>query len=148
MHVDYTTRGDRPVVAIINTSQEITELLQEVLADDNFAVVAAYVVDFKRGKLDLGAFFQTYQPEAVVYDIALPYVENWAFFCEQVLAPHFLPEDRFVLTTTNKSVLEVLVGPTRTIELVGRPFDLDAIVAVVGRAVYGTAGRDQAATVA
>jgi CheY-like chemotaxis protein len=146
MLIDQSALRNRPVVAIINTSQETIELLQEVLQDEGFTVVTAYVVDFKRGSQDIQAFFQTHQPQAVVYDIALPYVENWAFFREQVLASHFLSENHYVLTTTNKSVLEVLVGPTHTIELVGRPFDLDAIVGAVRQALYGTAECDQATT--
>jgi DNA-binding NtrC family response regulator len=146
MRADHPARGNRSVVAIINTSQETIELLQEILTDEGFAVVTAYVVEFKQGSLDLRAFFQTHQPAAVVYDIALPYVENWAFFREQVLAPRFLPEQHFVITTTNKSVLEVLVGPTHTIELVGRPFDLDAIVEAIRQAVYNRGERSQATT--
>ena len=47
-----------------------------------------------------------------MYDIAISYEENWAFFREHVLAAGYLPEHHFVLTTTNKRVLEALVGDT------------------------------------
>jgi hypothetical protein len=40
-----------------------------------------------------------------------------------------------VLTTTNRTVLELLVGPTNSIELIGRPFDLETIVQGVKRAL-------------
>jgi DNA-binding response OmpR family regulator len=69
-------RNAQSVVAVINTSVETTELLQEVLEDEGFTVVTAYTFDFKRGNQDLPTFFVTHQPRAVVYDIALPYVEN------------------------------------------------------------------------
>src|SRR3712207_5554916 len=98
--------SDQPMVAIINTTIETIEMLREVLGDEGFATIGAYVVDFKRGNQDLRTFFATYQPKAVVYDIALPYVENWTFFRDHVLALGFLPEQCFVLTTTNRSVLE------------------------------------------
>ena len=125
----------RPLVAIINTALETIELFQYLLADEGMDTVSAYVTEFKRGERDLASFFAKHQPNAVVYDIALPYVENWQFFQEQVLAPHFLPESCFVVTTTNRSVLEVLVGPTSACELIGRPFDLESILVAVKQAI-------------
>ncbi len=133
MAADSIASGDRPVVAVINTTLETIAVLQEVLEDEGFTVVSAYILDFKRGKRDLSTFFATHQPQVVVCDIALPYVENWTFFHKAVLAAEFLPEEQFVLTTTNKKVLEELVGATRAIELIGRPFDLDTIIAAVQR---------------
>lgn len=123
----------RATVAIINTSVETIQLLEELLDEEGFDVVTAYAIDFKHNHLGIADFFQTHRPQAVLYDIAVPYVENWLFFREHVLAECGLAEDHFVLTTTNKHVLEELVGPTRTIELIGRPFDLSAIVAAVRR---------------
>jgi len=38
---------------------------------------------------------------------------------------------KVLLTTTNKRVLESLVGPTDAIEIVGKPYDLDRIVTSV-----------------
>ena len=126
---------DRPLVAIINTSQESIELLEQVLADEGFATVSAYVVEFKRGQRDLDAFFRDHRPQAVIWDIAIPYVENWEFFQEQALTAQRLPESCFVVTTTNRTVLDMLVGPTPVLEMVGRPFDLEAIIDAVKRAV-------------
>jgi hypothetical protein len=40
-----------------------------------------------------------------------------------------------VLTTTNKRALDALVGRTPAQELVGKPFDLDALVQAVRRAL-------------
>jgi CheY-like chemotaxis protein len=125
----------RPVVAIINTAEETAQLLQELLDDEGFAPVAAYVVDFKLGRQNLKAFFAAHQPQAVIYDIALPYEENWNFFCAHVLGAQFLPPERFVLTTVNKNVLDQLIGPNPSIELVGRPYDLEAILRALKRAL-------------
>jgi hypothetical protein len=86
----------QPVVALINTAHESIELLQEVMAEAGFATVAAFVVEFKRGERDLRAFFAEHRPQAVIYDIAIPYVENWHFFREQILGLGFLPQNRFI----------------------------------------------------
>ncbi len=133
--VDRIDTAGRPVIAIVNSSEETAQVLQDLLEDEGFTTVVAYVVDFKFGRQDLSAFITAHQPRAVLYDVALPYVENWNYFCQQILAAGYLPPERFVLTTANKSVLDLLVGPTPTFELIGRPFDLDAILQAVRRAV-------------
>jgi hypothetical protein len=38
---------------------------------------------------------------------------------------------RFILTTTNKPAFEDLVGPTPTHELLGKPYELDDLLAAV-----------------
>jgi DNA-binding NtrC family response regulator len=129
------TRNARPRVAIINTSVETIQLLQDLMADEGVATVAAYVTEFKRGERDIQTFFQEHQPHAVLYDIAIPYIENWTFFTQQILARNLLPASCFVVTTTNRAVLEMLVGPTTAIEMIGRPFGLDVIVQAVHRAL-------------
>ena len=93
---------DQPCIAIINTSEETLQLLQELMMDAGFASVSAYVPEFKRGERDIGAFFREYQPQAVLYDIAIPYIENWKFFQEQVLARDLLPND-ITSSSTNTS---------------------------------------------
>jgi len=125
----------RPMVAILNTTPETIALLQDVLDDEGFATVAAYILDFKQGERDLEAFFRESQPQAVLYDIAIPYIANWQFFQEQVLARHFLPARCFIVTTTNRSALDRLIAPNDAFELIGRPFDLDAIVEALRRAL-------------
>jgi DNA-binding response OmpR family regulator len=129
----------RPLVAIVDTTQESIELLRGVLAEAGFATVVAYTLEFKRGERDLRAFFADYRPQAVVYDIAIPYVQNWQFFHEHVLANGVLPAERFIITTANRTVLDLLVGPTPAIELIGRPYDLAAVVAAVRRVIPGSA---------
>jgi CheY-like chemotaxis protein len=134
--VDNQPAAQAPLrVAVLNTSEELIEMLCMAFEDHGYATVGAYIVHFKRGTQDLATFFATHQPDAVVYDIAVPYENNWRYFCDQVLTAGFLPPQKFVLTTTNKAALERLVGPTSAIELVGKPFDLEDIVAAVEQAL-------------
>jgi hypothetical protein len=125
----------RPVVAIINSTVESIDLLTEFLHSEGVATVDAYVIEFKRGMRNFDAFFRDYQPQAVIYDIGIPYIENWTFFNEQVLARDLLPASAFVITTANRTVLEALVGTTQAIELIGCPADLDIIAGAVKKAI-------------
>jgi hypothetical protein len=123
----------QPRIGIINTSEEMTQLLHEFMSDEGFATAAVYVPEFKRSAHDIAAFFHSHRPQAILYDIDAPYLENWAFFKEQVLARDLLPVSRFVLTTTNRIALERLVGPTNAIELIEPLVAPDAIMQTVYR---------------
>jgi DNA-binding response OmpR family regulator len=124
---------DAPLVAVVNTSEEIAELLQLVLQHEGWRTVVAFSTDFKRGRQDLGAFLTHYDPPVIIWDIAIPYADNWAFF-RRVRDGDAGRARAFVLTTTNKRALEELVGETAAHEIVGKPYDLDDLVAAVRRA--------------
>jgi len=120
----------KTTVAIINSSDDIIETLQLVLEDEGFQTVGANFVDFKKGKRDFVAFCQEHDPQVILFDVAPPYEENWTFLqllqnAKEVAGRHF------VITTTNKEVLEKLVGETGAIEIVGKPFDMEEILTAV-----------------
>jgi DNA-binding NtrC family response regulator len=124
-----------PLIAVINTSIETIELIENTLEDEGFEVVAELIITFKRGTRDIAAFFAEHQPQVVIYDIAIPYEANWQFALENVIPRSELAPQQFIFTTTNKAVLEMLVGPTPAIELVGKPFDLEEIIQAVRNAM-------------
>ena len=123
-----------PVLGVINTSTEIRDLLTLVFEAEGFRVISAFVPDLKRGAPTMDDFLRQHRPVVVIYDIAIPYEENWRFFTrvEDSAAGQLT---RFVLTTTNKRALEDIVGPTPTLEIIGKPYDLDQLVAAVQRAI-------------
>lgn len=132
-----------PVVAIINTSEEVIAMLALAFEDEGFTVVGehARTLAFRREEQSLQQFLELHQPRVVVWDIAPPYEENWAYF-QQVQASGAFRGRGVVLTTTNKRVLDQLVGETRAIELVGKPFDLGEIVAAVRRELQRLGAND------
>ena len=129
--------GDEiPLLGIVNTSEEICDMLAVFFQIEGYATVRAFTLQFKRTELDFGAWLAEYRPAVVIWDIAPPYEENWRFF-QQIRSAHG-GECRFVLTTTNKRVLDQLVGETNTLELVGKPYDLAILLATVQRALMAS----------
>jgi DNA-binding NtrC family response regulator len=125
---------ERKTVAIFNSSDEIVETLQILLDEVGYHTIGAHVIDFKKGRRDFVAFCREYNPRVILFDVAPPYEENWRFL--QLLQNTKEAEGReFVITTTNKPILEKLVGKTGAIEIVGKPFDLDEIVKTVNKKV-------------
>src|SRR5437588_13100757 len=102
-----------PLIAVINNSEEVVELLRLALETEGFTHVTEAVLTFKRGQHDVQQFMTEHDPHAVVWDISLPYEENWVFF-RGILDSGVMEGRGLVLTTTNKRVLEELVGPTAT----------------------------------
>ena len=122
-------------VVVLNTSEDTLALLHEVLDEEGLSSVGDFIVGFRQGKQDIAAFFQKHQPRAILYDLAIPYDENWQFLVDTVIPASGMSRQSFVLTTTNKHALELIVGETPAIEMIGKPFDIEEIVEAVHRAL-------------
>lgn len=132
--MDSTNAAHKPLVAILNTSPDFMEVVSELLDTEAFRSVADYIVEYRKGRKDIRAFFNEHQPQVIIYDVALPYTENWAFF-EHVRSVSRLRNCQFIIVTTNKKALEALVGPTSALEIIGKPFDFDALIAAVTKSL-------------
>ena len=96
-------------------------------------VVSAFTYLLRDGKVELEAFMRQHQPRVIVYDIAVPYEQNWRVF-EHIRSAPACEGVSFVLTTTNLGHVQRLAGDEELHEIVGKPYDLDQIVNAISAA--------------
>lgn len=119
------------VVAVFNTSEDTTDLLRVVLEQAGFVVVTAFTNRLRDGTTDFEALMRQHRPRVIVYDIAIPYEQNWRLFRHFRSSPA-AKHVQFVVTTTNLAQVERIVGTDQEIhEIVGKPFDLEILVRAV-----------------
>ena len=129
--------SERParLIAVFNSSDDLVELLRIVLEQNGFISVTAHIDELRHGKMDLRAFVDQYKPAAVLYDLIPPYDRHWAFV-DYLRTVSPLKSVPFVLTSTNAAMARQLAARTEpVVEVLGRPFDLEEIVAAVRRTV-------------
>jgi hypothetical protein len=121
------------VVGILNSTEDVIEILAETMRGEGYEPVAAYIADFKRDRRDMTAWLGQLPSAPILYDLPPPYEENWSFF-QAVRDLPAAKRHRFVLTTTNQRILQEFAGPIEAIEFIGRPFDLAEIVRAIDSA--------------
>jgi DNA-binding response OmpR family regulator len=120
-----------PVVGVFNTSPDTVEMLRIALEREGFVVVAAYTFDLRDSKVDLEALVRQHRPVAIIYDVAPPYDRNWRLL-EHIRSMPALGGISFIVTTTNVARVREVSGPDQELfEIVGKPYDLDQIIAGV-----------------
>jgi CheY-like chemotaxis protein len=130
-----------PVVAVFNTSPDVIDLLRLTLEGAGFVVVTLMTFEARDGTVEAERFLQQHDPDVVVYDIALPYEANWRLFCHLRQLPG-MRERPIVLTTTNARHVQPLAREEPVFEIVGKPYDLGQLIAIVRRALaHGARGR-------
>ena len=131
-------------VAIFDASADTLEMLKSAVSQHGYRALDGHADVVKSGEMDFVAFMEEHKPDALVWDIAPPYDRNWHFF-KLLRTSHLLDHCVIVITTTHKQHLESLAGrdtdTVAAIELVGKPYDIYAVVEAVTR---GLQARDSA----
>jgi CheY-like chemotaxis protein len=124
-----------PSIVVFNSSAETIEILKIALEEQGYAVSTGHVADVKKGQLDMLDFVEEHQPDVIIYDVAIPYEENWRFL-RLLQSSEPLKDIKWVITTTHRKRLEELVGECGEVyEVVGKPYDLVQITNAVETAL-------------
>jgi CheY-like chemotaxis protein len=122
------------VVAVINSTPDVVDMLRLALERGGFVAVTAMTHDIRDGVVDLEAFSSQHDPKVIVYDIAPPYDGNWQLF-QHIRQMPFMKDRFFVLTSVNKRHVQQVAGSDHQIfEIIGKPMDLDEIIGAVRQA--------------
>ena len=133
---------EQVVVAVINSTPDIVDMLRLVIEQAGFVVVTGLTFEIRDGNIDLDHFIAQHQPRVIVYDIAPPYESNWHLF-EHIAAMPIMRGRQFVLTSTNAAHVQRVVGaaPQHIYEVIGKPYDLGQVVQAVKEASRARATR-------
>ena len=99
----------QPVIAVINSTPDIIDMLRLAIESAGFVVVTALTFEVRDGEIDLDRFIAQHEPIVIVYDIAPPYETNWRLF-EHLSAMPMMRGRQFVLTSTNARHVTALAG--------------------------------------
>src|SRR5262245_4135840 len=126
--------AEKPIIAVFNASSDTVDMLRTALEAQGMHTVSGHIGELKKGELDFIEFIEHHRPAVIVYDISPPYETNWTFL-RLLRSAKPAQNCRFVLTTTNKPILDELVGQTEAIEIIGKPYDLDRVIDAVRSAL-------------
>ena len=98
------------------------------LLSDWFGALGASVHHMKTLELchhldESRTLINTIHPDVVLFDLAIPYAQNWQCFTH-VTEVGLFGSTPLILTTTNRRAVDQIVGPTDAFEILGTPHDL------------------------
>jgi len=124
-----------PVVAVLNSNDDVVEMLRIVLEQAGLITVTAHVDAIRRGQQSLVDFIKEHEPAVILYDVVPPYDRSWRFL-DHLRESDVMKGRKFIITSTNAQRVREIVGDTAHVyEIVGKPYDLGEIAKAVLRAL-------------
>lgn len=118
-------------VAVLNTNDDVVEMLRIALEKAGFVVVSEHLDEIRRGEASLSDLVTEHDPRVILYDLVPPYDRSWRFL-QHVCSMPFMAGRKVVVTSTNAAkAVELSGGATHVHEILGKPYDIDAIVSAV-----------------
>lgn len=126
----------KPLIAIINNNEDLIRMVSEALKEAGCNVASVRLVDARAGKVDLELFVQKHDPDAVIFDLALPYRTNLSIL-EDLKGSGVLAGRGLVLTTPNVRATRDLLR-VNAFEITGLAEELAVVVEEVLRVARRT----------
>lgn len=126
----------KPLVVIINNNEDLIRMVAEALKEAGCNVASVRLVDARAARVDLELFVREHDPDAVVFDLALPYRTNLSML-EDLKGSGVLAGRGLVLTTPNVRATRDLLR-VEAIEITGLPEELAGVVGEVLRVARRT----------
>lgn len=117
------------VVALFSASTEAVDLLRwmQDVSDVNEYIWCRFA-DVKKGRVNVAEYLTAHNPQVLLFDIALPYLENWRFAKGLCAAPAMRGR-REMFITTNKAQLDAALGKdSHAIDVAGTPAVIHQVV--------------------
>jgi len=115
-------------------------MLQEYFTLEGWQTVSLLARELRDREMTIHALMAQ-QPDAIVFDVSIPYEANWTTVQRLRQDPQL--RCPIIVTTTNEAALRRLVG-AGAIEIVGKPYDLarlrDTVVAALDPREHADAG--------
>jgi CheY-like chemotaxis protein len=93
-------KRSKPLVVIINNNEDLIRMVSDALKEADCNVASVRLVDARAARVDLELFVKEHDPDAVIFDLALPYRTNLSAL-EDLKASGVLAGRGLVLTTPN-----------------------------------------------
>jgi DNA-binding NarL/FixJ family response regulator len=126
-----------PVVAILNSNDDVVEMLRIVIEQAGLIAVSGQIDKIRRGEMSLPDLVEEHDPQVIIYDLVPPYDRSWRFL-DHLRGAARMTGRKFIITTTNAQRVREIIGDAEHVyEIVGKPFDIhqiaDAVLRATGR---------------
>lgn len=128
-----TTRYAHKLVCLCNASLEVLHLLRQVLEQSEIRTVIFYMAEIYADSKDFVQFVKAHNPDLVIFDVPIPYEDNWRRF-DQLREDHALDDVSFLVTSTSPETVKGMAKKDKrdvVDVVVGKPFDLDDLLNAV-----------------
>jgi CheY-like chemotaxis protein len=110
-------------LVVLNDSAPVLNMICGWFERHGHHCATALIAEMPRAHEEVGQFILRHLPDVVIYDVGMPHLSSWDLLEVIRASPTFLAQP-FVITTSNKRILEQAVGPTSAIEIGERDEDL------------------------
>jgi len=120
---DRVEHWERITILLLNSQPDFITLLSDWFGGLGASVHHVRSLDLCHHLEDSKQLLGTIRPDVVLFDLSIPYEQNWQCFKYLSEIALFGPTP-LILTTTNRRAVDQIIGSTDAFEVIGTPHDL------------------------